>query len=260
MNSYLKYAAAVAAVILVAVVGFAVLRPSSGSNVGGGTATPSPSPVASPSPSTSPSASAVFPPWFTQASDGAGILPAGSQTTRQFLSGSTFTVPDGWVNDLDNATASTRCSRTRPPTRPSSLAPRDLPRASSLPRVDDTPCSPSARRSGCSRARRRPRSSTPWWPTKHLSTSEPVDVTIGGLTGTTDRRPAQSRLDRQLLARVGTIHRPGTTRTTESHHPARHPRWRHHADRHRRAGLSRLRGFVADAMPIVECFQFDLTP
>jgi hypothetical protein len=103
VNRYLKYAAAVAAVFLVAIVGLTVPGRPSGSDVGGGTATPSPSPVASASPSATASASAVFPPWFTQKGDGAGILPAGSQTTRHFLAGSTFIVPEGWVNESDNA-------------------------------------------------------------------------------------------------------------------------------------------------------------
>ena len=64
---------------------------------------PSPSPAASASPSAAPSASAVFPPWYAGESNGAGILPAGSQTTKSFVPRFTFTVPEGWVNGGDEA-------------------------------------------------------------------------------------------------------------------------------------------------------------
>ena len=69
------------------------------------TATQAPTAVPSPTgpPTATPSPSAVYPSWFTQQGDGAGILPAGSQTTRQFLGGSTFIVPKGWVNVSDYA-------------------------------------------------------------------------------------------------------------------------------------------------------------
>jgi hypothetical protein len=98
----LKQLLAATAVIVIAVVGFAVLRPGSGSNVGGA-ATPSPSASPSISPSASPSAKAVFPQWYTNSEirAAAGILPAGNATSRAFAPRVTFTVPEGWVNDLD---------------------------------------------------------------------------------------------------------------------------------------------------------------
>ena len=65
------------------------------------TATANPSPTRPPTPTPPPGA--VYPRWLTPEGDGAGILPAGSQTTRRFLAGSTFTVPAGWVNDGDYA-------------------------------------------------------------------------------------------------------------------------------------------------------------
>lgn len=100
VQSKLKPLLAVAAVIVIAVAGFAVLRPGSGSNVGGAA---SPSPSAPVAPSMSPPASAVFPSWFTPSEGGAalGILPAGKGTSRAFAPRVTFTVPEGWVNDLD---------------------------------------------------------------------------------------------------------------------------------------------------------------
>jgi hypothetical protein len=106
VNTYLKYSAAVVAVIVVAGLGFAVFGSPTGPSVGGPVSpTPSPSPAVSASPSAAPSTSAVFPSWYPQDGQGAGILPAGSQTTRQFIAGTTFTVPDGWVNDGDFAPA-----------------------------------------------------------------------------------------------------------------------------------------------------------
>jgi hypothetical protein len=103
MNTPIKLAAAVGAVLVVAVAGFAMFGRPSDSNVGGAASpTPSPSPIASASPSAVPSAAAVFPPWYTEPSDGAGILPAGEGTTRAFRPSFTFSVPAGWVNDIDN--------------------------------------------------------------------------------------------------------------------------------------------------------------
>ena len=64
-------------------------------------ATPAPTATAAPTATSS----VAFPSWLTEHGGGAGILSAGSQTTRQFLAGSTFTVPEGWVNDGDYAPA-----------------------------------------------------------------------------------------------------------------------------------------------------------
>jgi hypothetical protein len=72
-----------------------------------GTGSPAPSVSSAPSvsaaPSASPSASAAYPAWFTGDRAGAGILQAGRQTTRNFRPGFTFTVPEGWVNSADEA-------------------------------------------------------------------------------------------------------------------------------------------------------------
>lgn len=99
MNLSIKIGAAIAAVVILAIVGWNLLPGRSTGVGGGGTATPSPTP----SPTSTPSGSAIYPPWYTQQGDGAGIIAAGSQTTRRFLAGSTLTVPEGWVNDGDNA-------------------------------------------------------------------------------------------------------------------------------------------------------------
>ncbi|HEX6868545.1 MAG TPA: hypothetical protein VF119_07050, partial [Candidatus Limnocylindrales bacterium] len=106
MSTYLKPLLAVAAVIVIAVAGVAVLMPGAGSTIGGpASPAPPPSPAPSASPSPASSAGAVFPEWFTaeSGSNGAGILPPGTAATRAFLPGSTFSVAVGWVNDIDTA-------------------------------------------------------------------------------------------------------------------------------------------------------------
>ena len=99
VTTYLKPLLAVAAVIVIAVAGLAVLQPASGlerrrTRLAGPRRS-------SPAASASPSASAVFPTWFRPTAYGAGILPAGSHTTDAFMPGFTFTVPEGWVNSSD---------------------------------------------------------------------------------------------------------------------------------------------------------------
>jgi hypothetical protein len=90
MNSYLRYAIAAAAVVIVAVIGINVLPGVIGQSVGP-SATPSPSPSPTPTavPTPSPTAAALFPPL--------GPISAGTHTA--VLEGITvsFTVPaDGW--------------------------------------------------------------------------------------------------------------------------------------------------------------------
>jgi hypothetical protein len=63
----------------------------------------SPAPSVRAAPSAGASATLVYPAWYTGDREGAGILPAGTQTTRRFLPGSTFTLPEGWINNGDTA-------------------------------------------------------------------------------------------------------------------------------------------------------------
>jgi hypothetical protein len=111
VNRYIKPLIAIAAVVLVAVAGIAIVGRPSDSGVGApasvAPASPSPAPSVSAVPSTAPSASAAFPAWFTPSEPptGAGILPAGTSTTRSYKPGTSFTVPEGWVNDLDESIA-----------------------------------------------------------------------------------------------------------------------------------------------------------
>jgi hypothetical protein len=101
VNAYAKLAVAAAAVLIVAVVGYTLL-PGRSTGVGG--PAPTASPTAAPTtPSSSTSTSAIFPAWFTpeSSSGGAGILSSGSQTSRSFKPAFTYNVPEGWVNSLD---------------------------------------------------------------------------------------------------------------------------------------------------------------
>lgn len=106
MNTYTRMGLAAAAVLLVAVVGYSLL-PKQGGPGGQSSAPPTAMPTANPTaaPTSSSSAGAMFPEWFTpeSGSGGAGVVPAGSVTTRAFLKGSKLTVPDGWVNEVDTA-------------------------------------------------------------------------------------------------------------------------------------------------------------
>jgi hypothetical protein len=184
VNSYLKPLLAVAAVALIAVAGFALLGQPSDSGVGGAVSpAPSPSPIASAAPTTAPSASAVFPPWYTTTdSSGAGILPPGSQTTRAFLRGSTFSVPEGWVNDTDTSefyglfpdtpANEAEFARSQGPAQSIFMGLVDTPGLNFCEGVGDTHGSTAAELVASLVA------------DEALVTSEPVDVTIGNLTGT----------------------------------------------------------------------------
>lgn len=247
MNSTVKIAATLAAVLVLAVVGWN-LMPGRSDGVGG-----QPSPTASPSaetsPSASPSASAEFPSWYTQGGDGAGILPAGSQTTRSFAPGFTFTVPEGWVNGRDESDFFGLFTDTPANeaefTRSGALANEILmgPQSSPLCAMDAT--------ENFLRASADVVASMV--ANEALATSGVVDVTIGGLTG--------KQIDVQLDP-AWTETCPGATldiwdmRTrvfllddvsraivifVNSLHSADHE------------------AFLAEAMPIVESFEFNLS-
>jgi len=96
MSTTFKLAAAMAAVLAIAVVGYSFL-PGNGSGVGGpgspGTApTPSAQPTAAVTAAPTPSPTFVYP---------SGILSPGSHATASFLPAFTFTLPEPWVLDGD---------------------------------------------------------------------------------------------------------------------------------------------------------------
>jgi len=260
MNPYARFAVAAAAVLMVAIVGYNLL-PGSSTGVGGPAATPSPSmtPIATATPSPmppSPSTSVVFPPWFTDHGNGAGILPAGSQTTGQFLVGSTFTVPGGWVNDGDYTPAYTLFPDTPANQTEYALSKQT---AQNILLTDTVPnnmfaiCDATGLFQGATASKVIDFVVA----NKALSTTEPVDVTIGGLSG--------RQVDIQLS--------PDWTGSCPL--SADDPPTRDYTDARNRLILldtpaggtigiaigslysSDFGAFLAEAMPIVESFQFD---
>jgi hypothetical protein len=195
----------------------------------------------------------MYPAWFTGDRAGAGILHAGSQTTRNFSPGFTFAVPEGWVNSGDE-------------TGIYGLFP-------------DTPANAAEHAASAGLAQEIAvfRYGGPYWlcdawedhhgetateivasmvATEAIATSEPIDVTIGGLTG----KQLDLRLD------------PGWTDTCPGDPPTfdlEDTRTRvilldtpdtgvmfinvgslHSADHE---------AFLAEAMPIIESLQFDIS-
>ena len=251
VNSYLKPLLAVAAVVVIAVAGITILGRPSDSGVGGAVSpAPSPSPILSASPSAAASASAVFPSWYTPESDsnGAGILPAGSGTTQSFLRGSTFTVPEGWVNEFDTANYYGLW-----PDTPANQAQFDsfgnlantilmdvvdTPKGLICDGVGDTVGSNAAELADSLVAN------------EALVTSAPVDVTIGALTGVwvdsyLDPDGTGSCPDKDARARFVFLDMPDGGELLIIVDSA------HAAD---------FETFLAEAMPVVESFEFNHAP
>jgi len=98
VNRSITVAAGLAAVILVAVAGWNLLQRT---DVGGPGVTPTPTPT--PPPSATAAAKADLPDWLPEPCDPncAGILSAGTHTSRYLDPALTYTVPAGWVNAGD---------------------------------------------------------------------------------------------------------------------------------------------------------------
>ena len=250
VNSYLKPLLAVAAVVVIAVAGITILGRPSDSGVGGAVSpAPSLSPIPSASPSAAASTSAVFPSWYSPESDsnGAGILPAGSGTTRSYLRGSTFSVPEGWVNEFDTANYYGLW-----PDTPANQAQFDsfgnlantilmdvvdTPKGLICDGVGDTVGSNAAELADSLVAN------------EALVTSAPVDVTIGALTGVwvdsyLDPDGTGSCPDKDARARFVFLDMPDGGELLIIVDSA------HAAD---------FETFLAEAMPVVESFEFDLS-
>jgi hypothetical protein len=256
MNSSIKIAAAIAAVVVLAVVGWNVL-PGRSTGVGVG---PAPTPTPTPSPTSSPSASAVFPQWFTSGSEssGAGILLPGSQTTRAFLPGSTFSVPEGWVSDTDSADFYGLFPDT--PANEAEFALSGGRAQGIFMGLVGTPDGLICDGVGVTNGSTAAELAQSLVANEALVTSEPVDVAIGGLTGT--------RVDAHIDPDwTGSCPRAPEDPPTKDYKDYRGrfvfldiPRGGklliivdsvHAAD---------FEAFLAEAMPVVESFQFNLGP
>jgi len=253
VTTYLKPVLAVAAVIAVAVFGVALLRTPSGPGSVAPTTAPTPSaqPTPAASDSRSPSASFAYPP--------AEILPAGTYTSTSFAPALTLTVPDGWINDSDVAegtgsygfyglfpdTPANRAEFAR-----SGGADKGILIVSNLLRpyfmCEDWEDNRGATATEMAAAVAG---------NEAFTTTGPVDVTIGGLSGKQidlslnpnwtetcpDGVPTSALADQRTRAIF--LDRPGgpvLVMFVGSVHAADHE------------------AFLAEAMPIVESFQFDL--
>lgn len=99
VNGYLKPLAAVAAVLVIAIVGFSLIGGAGGSSAGGPAASRSLSAAsASPSPSPTPSPSIAC---EDDLAGCAGLLAAGSHGSSNFQPAVTFRTPQGWSNVVD---------------------------------------------------------------------------------------------------------------------------------------------------------------
>jgi hypothetical protein len=250
MSTYAKLIAAAAAVLVVAVVGYQLL-PGNGGIGSQPTIAPSPSPTL---PSAAPSASAVFPPWYTGESSGAGILPAGSQTTKSFAPRFTFTVPQGWVNSGDEVGVYGLFPDT--PANQAEFAASGGLAHELFMGPHESPyftCDAWEDNRGGTAAEM----VAAMVANEALATSEPIDVSIGGLTGKqvdvrldpgwTDSCPGDPpTLDlgdgRTRAILLDTPDRGVIVIFIGSLHSAGHE------------------AFLAEAMPIVESVQFDLNP
>lgn len=188
MTTTFKLATAVAAIAIVAVLGYTLL-PGRSTGVGGPAATPSPTIAPTTAPTTGPTAapssaaspSAVFPTWYKPDSDtsGAGILSSGSQASRAFTPALTYTVPDGWVNDLDDSIGYGLFPDT-PANKAEYALSGETANGIFMVSVDDPYffCEAWEKTLGTAAERVAFIGAS-----EALAVSEPVDVTIGGLTG-----------------------------------------------------------------------------
>ena len=96
VNSYLKPLAAIAAVVLVAVIGFGLLS-ANNKGVGGPSASPTSSPASSPAATAAASAFACD----GETTGCAGPIAAGDHASANFIVPLTYRTPDGWVNVRD---------------------------------------------------------------------------------------------------------------------------------------------------------------
>ena len=237
-----KLIAGLAAAVVVAVVGYNLLPGRSGPGTPSTAPTPSALPTASVT--NAPSAGVVFPEWFTPDSDsGAGILPAGTVTTRFFVPGSTFSVPAGWVNAVDSDVYGLFPDT---PANEAEFALSDSLAQQIFMGIVDTPALGICEGVGDTHGSSAAELVESLVADEGLVTSEPVDVTIGGLTGvrvdahldpawpgscSKDFRGRYIFLDTpdggKLLMIIDSVH------------------------------AADFEAFLADAMPIVESFQFD---
>ena len=265
MTSSARWAAVLVAVLLVAVVGFAVLGRPSDSGVGGPALTTSPAPSISPIPSPAASTAAAFPAWFTEEHSpwAAGILPAGRNSSNYFRSGTfAFTVPAGWVSWEDSPDGfyaifpdspanAAEFARSKDVAQDIFVAGTDTPAGLGI-----CPEAAAAEPSGPRAAQ----IAEVLAATEALSMAEPVPVTIGGLSGlqmdiridsdwtgtcTLDPEDPPTRDYKDVRTRYIVLDAPdGGNLIIEI----------------RSLSSTDFEPFLAEAMPVVESMEFDVAP
>jgi hypothetical protein len=218
-----------------------------------GSLVPPPAQSVSTAPSAAPSATAAYPAWYTGEREGAGILPAGGQATREFLAGSTFTVPEGWVNSGDTADFYSLFPDS-PANAAEYAASGDLAEGMHVVPLASPYFICDAWEDNRGTAAEMVASLVA---NEELATSEPLDVAIGGLTGKqVDIRRDPDRTDTcpgdpptfdlgDIRTRAILLDAPDggvMVIFVGSLHSAGHE------------------AFLAEAMPIIESLQFDLDP
>ena len=182
VNRTFKLAIGIAAGLVVAVVAYSLLPDTTGPSAPTATPTSSAPPTAEATPT--PSAGARFPAWFppTAVNDanGAGILPAGDQATRVFNPAFTYNAPDGWVNTYDEPGYFTLFPDT--PANQAEFRRSENMAQTVLMGIQPKPwftCESLENNRGATAAEIVAAMAT----NQVLAISDPVDATIGGLTG-----------------------------------------------------------------------------
>ncbi len=208
---------------------------------------------ASTAPSASPSTSAAYPAWYTGDRDAAGILPTGRQTTRSFMPGSTFAVPEGWVNDVDLSIVYELFPDTPANEAEYSLS-GETAQGISMVSVDSPYFLCEAWEASRGTAAERVASLVA---SDALAVSEPIDVTIGGLIG----KQVDVRLDPGWkedcpdgtpTSDLGDARNRVTYLDTPDHGVIAIAVGSRHSAGHE--------AFLVEAMPIVESLQFETGP
>jgi hypothetical protein len=183
MNKFVVFGLGAAAVVVLLFVGAQLFgSPSGGTGGPGATPTATPEPT-TPEPTT-PEPDAEFPSWYPPAAvadaNGAGILSSGTHTTKAFDPGFSFSAPEGWVNAYDEPRYFTLFPDT--PENETAFARSEELARHVLMGPQSSPwftCESAESNGGATAAEIVAAASA----NEALAVSDPVEVAIGGLTG-----------------------------------------------------------------------------
>jgi hypothetical protein len=252
VTTYFKPLLAVAAVVAIAVAGVALLRGPAGPGTNAPTIAPTPTVQPTPVTSDAPEPSATF------AYPSAGILPAGTHTSKSFTPGLTFTVPEGWINDADTAGSPgygfyslfpdtpanrTEYARTGSADKGMSIVSNLLRPYFMCEAWEDNRGATAAEMAAAVAGN------------EAFATTGPIDVTIGGLTGKQVNLSLNPDWTETCPDGVPTsVLADQRTRAIFLDHPGGPPLVMFVGSVH----AADHEAFMAEAMPVIESFQFDL--